>query len=577
MKFKTIQSLKTIWKILSIKNKREAIILSFMSIIGALVETIGIGLIIPILNILGNKNIVNENYFFSLIASASGNPTYEKLVIFTIFLYFGVYVIKAIYLGFLSWFQAKFTYGVKADVGNRLIIEYLKAPYEFHLERNSAHLIRNITSECTHLVGYLLNPAVVLLTEIVLAIMVIILLFLVEPIGSIVVFFTIVLSVCIFQVVVEKYSSILGIIRQEAEGKIIQKAQEALGGIKDVKILGKINFFTNEFSFNNDKASLVASKQYVIAQLPRHWLEIIGVFGLSLLMVILIQFTKEPEEIIPTVGLFALAAFRLLPSANRVLNSINSFRYAETVSNLLHDELRINQSIIENSQTLLQFENNITLHDVSYRYPGAKSNSLSDLSLVINKGESIGIIGKSGAGKSSLVDVILGLLKPSCGGVYVDGVNINEGLTSWQEKVGYVQQNIFITDNTLRNNIAFGLKDEEIDPKLLENAINKANLRELVNDLPSGVNTFLGERGVRLSGGQRQRIGIARALYNNPPILIFDEATSALDSATELNIVNEIKLLKGSKTIIIVAHRPSTIQSCDKIIKIVDGKIFNTN
>jgi len=577
MKLKTIQSLRIIWKILSIKNKREAIVLSFMSIIGALLETIGIGLIIPILDLLSNKNIVNDNYFFSLLSSASGNPPYEKLVILTIFLYFVIYIIKAIYLVLLSWFHAKFTYGVKADIGNRLIVEYIKAPYEFHLERNSSHLIRNITSECTHLVGNLLNPAVVLLSEIFLALMVVFLLFLVEPIGSLIVFLTMAISVLIFQIAIEKFSSILGYIRQEAEGKIIQKAQEALGGIKDVKVLKRINFFTNEFSYNNNKASHVASKQYVIAQLPRHWLELIGIFGLSLLMVILIQFTKSPEEIIPTVGLFALAAFRLLPSANRILNSINSFRYGETVSNLLHSELKINQSVIKKAQIKLKFEDNIALQNISYRYPGAKSNSLSNLSLVINKGESIGIVGKSGAGKSSLVDIILGLLNPSNGGVYIDGVNINEGLTSWQQKVGYVQQNIFITDNSLRNNIAFGLKEEEIDSKLLENAINKANLRELVNNLPNGVNTFLGERGVRLSGGQKQRIGIARALYHNPPILVFDEATSALDSATELDIVNEIKSLKGSKTIIIVAHRPSTIQSCDKIIKIVDGKISNIN
>lgn len=573
MNFKTILSLRTIWNILSIKYKRETIFLSLISIIGALVETLGIGLIIPILNMLGNKNIVNENYYFNLFSSLTGNPTYEQLVLYTIFTYLVLYVLKAIYLCFLSWFQARYTYGIRADVGNRLIKEYLNAPYEFYLQRNSSHLIRNITTECTNLVGQLINPAVILFTEIFLAIMVISLLFLVEPIGSIIVLFTIVFSVLIFQILLAKYSTKLGNIRQDAEGNVIQKSQEGFGGIKDMKILGKVEFFTDEFSLQNDRASLVAGKQYVIGQLPKHWIELVGVFGLSLLMVILIKFSKAPEDVIPTIGLFALAAFRLLPSANRILTSINSFRYGETVSNLLNNELKINEHTPKALAKNLQFENEITLKKVFYKYPNSKSHTLSNISFKIKKGESIGIVGKSGAGKSTLVDLILGLLKPSSGGIYLDGININEGLSSWQRKIGYVQQDIFITDNALRNNIGFGLKDEEINPKLLKDAIIKSNLEEFINTLPKGLDTLLGERGVRLSGGQKQRIGIARALYNNPSILVFDEATSALDNATELNIVESIKLLKGSQTIIIIAHRLSTIKHCDKIIEIKNGSM----
>jgi ABC-type multidrug transport system fused ATPase/permease subunit len=378
----------------------------------------------------------------------------------------------------------------------------------------------------------------------------------------------------VFQRATEGYLKKWGSERQKYEGYRIQKAQEGLGGIKDVKILGREINFIDCYGLHSNNAALVERKQNALSNLPRLWLETIGVLGLTLLVIVGLENTTSPSSVIPIIGLFSAAAFRILPSANRVLNSLQSLRYADAVVNLIFRELSQHEEYVETSERCLNFDKKIDLVDVSYSYPNTQVNSLSNICLTINKGESIGLIGASGAGKSTLVDVILGLMKPTTGSILVDGIAIHENIRGWQNLIGYVQQSIFLTDDTLRNNIAFGLKDDEIDDDLIDRAIVASQLENFVAELPHGVMTMVGERGIRLSGGQRQRIGIARALYGNPPILVFDEATSALDAETEADVIESIKLLKGTRTMIIIAHRLSTIDHCDRVFTLKRGQLI---
>ena len=568
-----LKTFAVVWRILPQRYQKQTFIVLALTLVGTLIEAIGIGLIIPAIALMANENIADNYPVFQPIIAALGNPSQAQLVVYGVLLLLSVYIIKALYLAFLSFKQAQYIFGIKAYLSATLFEKYLLSPYEFHLQQNSGHLIRNLTIEVQELVVRVLNPAVLLTTELTVIIAITLLLFIIEPMGAAMLIAVIGFAMYIFQLFTKKHLQIWGSERQRHEGYRIQKAQEGLGGVKDIKLLGREADFIANYSLHNLNASLVEKKQNALSQIPRLWLETIGVMGLTLLVIISLQRTDTATTIIPIIGIFAAAAFRILPSANRVLNSLQSLRYANVVINLMINELTTDKKE-ENSETMsLTFNNQIELRNVSYVYPNKKAASISDVCLSINKGESIGLVGASGAGKSTLVDLILGLLKPTSGAIYVDGVDISTGMRSWQDMIGYVQQSIFLSDDTLKRNIAFGLKDLDIDDILVSRAIQAAQLAQFLETLPNGVDTFVGERGTRLSGGQRQRIGIARALYHNPSVLVFDEATSALDNKTEIEVIDAIKALKGTCTMIIIAHRLSTIDHCDKVYRIDNGSI----
>lgn len=543
-------------------------------IIGAAFEVVGIGLVIPLIDIISDSDNTVTEYLGSALPSLSS----QNIVLLSVALFAFVYVLKGFYLSGLAWLTGRFSYAIKADVSNTLMEGYLKAPYEFHLQKNSAQLIRNLTTESTQLVANGLVPLLTILTECVVIIAISIFLITIEPIGTIFVLAILVILSFSFQRMLGNYVAKLGRIRQHADGMVIQRSQEALGGIKDVKVLGKGLYFFEQFRMHNLTSSRVSAKQYAVNQIPRMYLETTGVLVFSILIVLLIVRGDDFRQVVPTLGVFALAAFRLLPSANRVLSAINSLRFADAVIVSLNDQLTaIAQTVscAPNVDNMVQsaFQRSIYIDNLCYQYPGTQELALSDINLTIAKGESIGLIGKSGAGKSTLSDAILGLLKPSAGAIYVDGVDIYEDIKSWQRLIGYVQQDIYLLDDSILRNIAFGELDDEIDANRINDAITEAQLDEFVGSLPEGINTHLGERGVRLSGGQKQRIGIARALYRNTPILVFDEATSALDNETEAEIVSAIKIFKGVRTTIVIAHRLSTIEHCDRVIKLEKGRI----
>lgn len=568
-------NLRKIFIILPKQRQKQLPFVAAAMVLGAAFEVLGISLIIPLLDIIsGTKNKATE-----LLQSYFDLDDRKDIAIVGIAVFALIYLTKGLYLSGLAYLTSKFAYGVKADVNNNLIRQYLCAPYEFHLKQNSAQLLRNLTTETSHLVLYVLNPLLVIVSEGFVIAAIAFFLLTIEPLGTIIVMSLLSILSYAFQRLLKRYTINLGQIRQHADGMLIQKSQESLGGIKDIKILGMELKFFEQFRTHNIISSEASAKQNMLGQVPRLYLETIGVITFSVLIFFMVLQGGKYEQIIPVLGLFALAAFRLLPSANRILSSINSLRFAESVITRLSTELttiKSNELLdtkvnVDNTHPL--FQDKIELKGLSYQYPTSSDFAIFDVNLKISRGESIGIIGKSGSGKSTLADLILGILKPTTGDIRFDGRSINRHIDQWRNLIGCVQQDIFLLDDTIKRNIAFGELDNNIDNDRVASALDEAQLTDFVSMLPDGINTHLGERGVRLSGGQKQRIGIARALYRNAPILLFDEATSALDNDTESEIVSAINNLKGSKTMIVIAHRLSTIEHCDRVIEFNKGQI----
>jgi ABC-type multidrug transport system fused ATPase/permease subunit len=347
-----------------------------------------------------------------------------------------------------------------------------------------------------------------------------------------------------------------------------------LGGTKDVKLLGRENEFLSEFGRHNEGFTRVGARSGTMGQLPRLWLEFLAVTGLAALVLVIVWQGHPLEALLPTLGLFAVGAFRLLPSANRLIGATQNIRYGLPAIAVLHSELALIQNThVPERGRRLPFDDSLKLEHVIYRYPSTEADTIRGVTLQIARGSSVGFIGSTGTGKTTLVDIILGLLTPDGGRVLVDGVDIRGNERGWQDQIGYVPQSIFLTDDSLRRNIAFGLPNEQIDEEAVWRTVRAAQLETFVKALPEGLETMVGERGVRLSGGQRQRIGIARALYHDPAVLVLDEATSALDAVTEREFMETVRALRGAKTVIIIAHRLSTVEHCDRLFRLDQGKV----
>ena len=365
-----------------------------------------------------------------------------------------------------------------------------------------------------------------------------------------------------------------GDLRQHHGGLRIQHLQQGLGGVKDVKLLGRESDFLDQFRMHSEKYASVVGFQNTLLEFPRLWLELLTMGGLATLVLTMLSQGKTIESIVPTLGLFAAAAFRIMPAVNRVLGALQSLKFGLPVIDTLHAELATIQTPpAPSSSTPMHLRKGLVLEAVSFRYSSVDPLALSCVNIVIPHGSTVGFIGQSGAGKSTLVDILLGLLTPESGTVRVDGIDIQTNLRGWQDQIGYVPQSVFLTDDTLRRNVAFGLPAEQIDDAAVWRAIRAAQLETFVNELPQGLNNVVGERGIRLSGGQRQRIGIARALYHDPPVLVLDEATSSLDAATEADVMEAVHALHGTKTIIIVSHRSSTVEHCDQLYRLEQGRV----
>lgn len=566
--------IKKISSLLTQSERKAAISLFLMMLLGMILETLGIGLVIPTITLMMQPEAWDKYQIGHFFLQDKAPLPHMQIVIFAMLGLITVYLAKNLYSGFLIWKQSNFTFNVQASLCLRLFSLYLRQPYIFHLQKNSAQLVRNITGEVANL-SSVVSSLLLLLTESCVLVGITSLLLWVEPIGAITIAVILGCAAWGFHMLTRNRISRWGILRQYHDGFKIQHLQQGLGSAKDVKLLGREKNFLDQFAFHNNSSAMVWKLQTTLQALPRLMFEMLAILGLALLVITMLVQGRDTSNLIPILGLFAASAFRVMPSVNRILGAIQNISYNMSSIDLLYIENQHQKvsNFCTYDQVKQQLKYEIKIDGVGYLYPTAQKAALHDISITIKKGELVGIIGTSGSGKSTLIDIILGLLTPSEGKITTDGFDIQNQLRNWQDQIGYVPQSIYLTDDTLRRNVAFGLSDEEINEPAVRGAIAAAQLTELVDGLEFGLDTVVGERGIKLSGGQRQRIGIARALYYNPSVLIFDEATSALDTATEESVMNVIMAFKGTKTIILVAHRLSTVERCDTIFRLEKGRI----
>jgi|TARA_Y100000294_G_C8560511_1_gene338895 ABC-type multidrug transport system fused ATPase/permease subunit len=542
-----------------------------------ILESLSVGIILPLTSILlkGNMDISFLPNFFE-----SQLPTGKKLIYLGLLITILVFLIKNLLLVFNLWQQTKFLRNMHFEITNKLFKYYLKSEYLFFLQNNSAHLYRNLTDIISAFVSYT-KAYMIFFTEIIVFMGIAFILFYIDFLGTTLILFSVgIVSFLIYILTIGKIS-FFGKQRNIVGGELNKHLLQGMASAKDVKILDRENDLIEQVDKNVFKMTRLNQIMQFITGLPRFSFEVLMILAFSLLIFVMIKTNREMIDIIQYLGVFAVASFRIVPGASRLLNSFQSIKYIEPSVKILLEEFEpknfsnLNKKNEENKSTLpLKFQKEINIKNLSFSYPSRKEFSLSKLSMSIKKGDFVGIIGETGSGKSTLINLIIGLLKPSQGEVEVDQLNIDSNLSGWYKKIGYVPQSIYLTDDTIRRNIAFGLNENDIDDSLIKESIVKANLEEFIKNLPNGLDTIVGEKGIRLSGGQQQRIGIARALYRDPEILILDEATSSLDQLTEKKIMESIQFLKRKKTLIIVTHRLSTVQNCDRILFIEKGKII---
>ena len=568
-KVSIIETVKIVWKLFTNSNRIAFTRIVVMVIIGMFLETISLGIVVPIIGIL-TQDDYQQKYPF--IVDIFGNLSREELISAVMVAMVLIYIVRSLFLFWSLWIQKGFSASVSGRLSQSLFSTYLRQPYMFHLQRNSSTLMRN-AKNATAIVTCGVDPFLVLLTDGLVAIAMFALLIAVEPVGTLAVLLVFGLSTFVFQRTTRRRIDNWGYQVDYHETKILQHLQEGFGGAKDVKVLGRENEFLSQHEKHLGESIRINRIYNVILTLPRSFMEIITIVGLCLLVVSMVVRGRELADIVPILGLFAAAAFRVMPSINRLLMATQTLIFNRSIIASVYQDFLLDSPDSLTVKSNTKFASQLELMDVSFQYPTAATASLQNVSLVVKRGEAVGFVGPSGAGKSTLVDVILGLFAPTSGVVKVDGQDVQQNLRNWQNQIGYVPQAIYLTDDTLRRNVAFGLNDENIDDNLVRDAIRLAQLEEFVATLPEKLDTVVGERGVRLSGGQRQRIGIARALYHNPSVLVLDEATSSLDTPTEHGVMQAVQALQGSKTVLIVAHRLSTVEYCDRLYKIENARI----
>ncbi len=563
-------------KVLNPKQKKNLIFIFFLILIGVFLEVMGIGMIIPLMNVLVNNNLENDYPNIIPILNYIGNPGKEKLILYSLLLLLIIYALKNLFLAYLTWEKSKFTFSLFANLSSRLLKIYLKKDYNYHVDKNSAELVRNVLNETRHFgKGFILSCLDVLVEILVLS-AILTLLILVEPTGaiiSILIFSTVGLA---YYFINKKKLTTYGKERQLYEGKKIKYLNEIFDNIKIISLFGKESKFLKDFNIGNNITADIGKKQNFIQQIPRLFFEFLAILLFCTLVIIFINFENENmEKLIPTLGIFAAATFRILPSINKILVNSQTIRFSKSAIDLIYEDFLNSENLIITSSKIEKIEfKKLLLKNVNFKYSRDENYLLSDLNLEIEAGKTYGFIGPSGAGKSSLMDLLMCIQKPTNGQIILNKtLDIFKFKTSWQKTIGYVPQNVFLTDDTIKNNIAFGENNEEIDNFRLYESIKASQLEKFIESLDNKTATIVGENGLALSGGQRQRIGIARALYINPQILILDEITSALDVVTENKIIEELNTLKGKKTILIITHRASTTKFCDEIYKIENNKL----
>ena len=568
-----------VFTIFTPKQLRECYFLFVVMLIGAALESAGIGAILPLISLMGQVDFLDKHQDIARVAQDLGITTHEQLIIAGAIALIVLYTLKNAYIAWEIYLQRSFAKKNQILYSRELLAIYLSKPYIFHVNNNTATLLRNVNSGAVIVFNELLMSVFSFFTEIITAIAIWVMLVAVDAFTAIVVAGIMAVMILAIIRVFRKQVVKQGKLQNEATAEYIKWINQGLGAVKETKVLRREKFFVTEFNAGYKNYAKAVQKYYFMNEMPRVIIEALVVTGLLLLIVYKMLMGENPLDIVPVLGVLALAAFRLMPNANRIVSYYNAIKNQMPFFNEIYsDLLSIKDSLLEGKGKILQegesrleFNEKLVVDNLVFRYPENKEDVLNGVSFEIPKGKFVGVVGPSGAGKTTFVDIMLGLLQPTGGKILCDGVDINKDIRAWQANLAYVPQDIYLIDGTVKENIALGLKTEDIDDALIDKVLHMAELYDFVNALPRGMETFVGERGVKLSGGQRQRIGIARALYQQPEVLILDEATSALDNETEKSITDTILKLKGQITIIAIAHRVSTLEQCDFKLRFDEG------
>lgn len=561
------------------KDKMKLIGLAILMIVGSILELLAVAVFNPFIEVLMQTSSIEDDSFLKLFFAHIHLNGIEQYLVVLSALIAVIYLVKNIYLSFLQNTILSFSYTTRMNLATRLLTTYMNEPYTFHLSKNIAEMQRCLQSDTSQFMS-LINSCLQLTVEMVTCLALAAYLFHTSHSIAVVIGVLLLLCIGLFFMISKKVSSRLGRQNERYNAKLFQWINQSLGGIKELKILQREEYFIDSYKTNYKKLIWGARVNELISALPKYIVETVAMVGLVFAIIIKLLFGHGAlETFIPQIAVFAVAAFRLLPSVGRVNAYINSIMYNKASLDMIYDDLKeIDSEPVQEAEWQGEKENwifnkGVIVEHVTYHYPDSDVEVLHDISMEIPKGKTVALIGPSGAGKTTLADIILGLLPPTSGVVRMDRHNIYENLRSWREKLGYIPQTIYLSDDTIRNNIAFGIYQEQIDDNAIWKALEKAQLKEFVQGLENGLDTYVGDRGVRLSGGQRQRIGIARALYHDPEILVLDEATSALDSSTEQAVMESIESLQGLKTMIIIAHRLTTIKNADLVYEVSGGNV----
>ena len=542
-------------------------------------ELISVAIFQPFTEMLMDPENAHNNRLMRIVNDSLSLATYEQLLTAMCIIIILIFLIKNAYLWLQQYFTLRISYALSRKNSNRLLTAYMDVPYAFHLNRNVSELQRNIRSDVSNFSTFVITCLQVL-NEIIVCIALGIFLFITSNSMTVVVGGSLIICVGLFMKITRRVTEKLGRDRRMYESRMIQWISQAFGGIKEIKVLNRERFFIEVYRKYQYLYTKNAMKKSLISFSSRPIIEVVTIGGLLLAIIVKLNFGRSDTTVfISQLAVFAVAAFRMLPSASRINEGFSNIIYTYPSVELLYDDLIEIEDVCIKAEDASEpesgkrLESGIELRHITFSYPGSSELILDNTSLSIPKGKAIAFVGSSGAGKTTIADIILGVLSPQMGKVLADGMDIHKNIDMWHKQIGYIPQNIYLSDDSIRNNVAFGIKDELIDDAAVAAALKKAQLFEFVENLPDGPNTFVGDRGVRLSGGQRQRIGIARALYHDPEILVLDEATSSLDNETEAAVMEAIDSLKGIKTMLIIAHRLTTIENADIIYEVVDGKV----
>ena len=563
------------------KERRFFILLFFLILIGTLFDFLGVSLILPLVNLLIHPESLERQRWYHAFTALFPVRDRNTQMLILVLIIIGVYIVKNLFAIYMSVVQNVFVTRNQLATSARMLDCYMRKPYTFHLQHNTAEIVRGINNDVNSAYA-LVSSLMELLAKVLITILLIAYLILVDfwLTVSIVAGLT-VYSVAYF-LIVRKRMKAAGQETRRLHMTMLKTVHQATGGIKEVKLMGRERFFVD--CYRNDSAAYVKNyRRYsILSAVPKHLVEILCVGGILGLVAVKIAVRQDLSAIVGSLSAFAVASVKLLPSANSINTTINSMSYRIPSLNAVCEVIDENwgKRFGEPPATEAQRQRardhrlaDIRIEDLSFTYPEMDEPVLRDVDLTIRSGTSVGIVGVTGAGKTTLVDLILGLLEPQSGRILYDGVDIRSNYEQWQTRIGYIPQNIYLVDESIRVNVALGIYADQIDDERVWKALEAAQLAEFVRGLKDGLDTVIGERGVRISGGQRQRIGIARALYNDPDILFLDEATSALDNETEAAVMDSVHRLSGKKTCIIIAHRLTTIEGCDEIYRVADGRV----